>query len=337
MRSTKGFLAPGIGLLGVAMFAAPAMASDATGGFALHGVGAQTCQLMLQELQPAVRAAAVTPAVSEAATPAAAAPAVAAPALAATAAAAPSGAAPAAATPSAVVPAPTASAAVQPATAPVAPTLPAGTPAGSPAGRPATSASAAAASPATNASGGRAGANPASPVTPAASLDAAPAALGMRPILTSWIMGYLTASDRLVKNTFDETPVMAPEALTAMIVGVCQRNPDARVESVANNVLNQLAAARVLHDSPVVEAREGDRAVLIRKATLAAMQTTLVRDNLLKAPADGVFGKSTAAALQAFQKSQRLPETGLPDPATVVRLLIEMPAKVAAKPARTVR
>ena len=87
MRSTKGFLAPGIGLLGVAMFAAPAMASDATGGFALHGVGAQTCQMMLQELQPAVRAAAVTPAVSEAATPAAAAPAVTAPALAATAAA----------------------------------------------------------------------------------------------------------------------------------------------------------------------------------------------------------------------------------------------------------
>jgi hypothetical protein len=35
----------------------------------------------------------------------------------------------------------------------------------------------------------------------------------MRPILTSWIMGYLTASDRLVKNTFDVTPVMAPEAL----------------------------------------------------------------------------------------------------------------------------
>ena len=77
----------------------------------------------------------------------------------------------------------------------------------------------------------------------------------MRPILTSWIMGYLTASDRLVKDTFDRTPVMAPEALTTMIIGVCQRYPDARVESVANNVLNQLAAARVPNQSPVVEAR----------------------------------------------------------------------------------
>ena len=150
----------------------------------------------------------------------------------------------------------------------------------------------------------------------------------MRQILTSWLMGYLTASDRLVKDTFDKTPVMAPEALTSMVIGVCRRYPDARVESVANNVLNQLAVARVLRESPVVEARAGDRMVLIRQATLAAMQNTLVRDKLLKDPADGKFGSATAAALAVFQKSQNLPETGLPDASTVVRLLIEMPSRV---------
>lgn len=159
----------------------------------------------------------------------------------------------------------------------------------------------------------------------------------MRPILTSWIMGYLTASDRLVKDTFDETPVMAPEALTTMIIGICQRNPNVRVEAVANNVLNQLATARVLHESPVIEARAGDRAVLIRQATLVAMQNTLVREKLLKDPANGKFGSATEAALIAFQKSQNLPETGLPDPSTVVRLLVEMPAKEPVKRGRTVR
>jgi peptidoglycan hydrolase-like protein with peptidoglycan-binding domain len=153
----------------------------------------------------------------------------------------------------------------------------------------------------------------------------------MRPILTSWIMGYLTASDRLVKDTFDETPVMAPEALTTMIIGVCTRNPDARVETVANNVFTQLAAARIPHDSPIVEARAGDRMVLIRKSTLIAMQNALVKDKLMKDPADGTFGSSTSTALLAFQKSQNLPATGLPDASTVVRLLIEMPSKVAAK------
>jgi peptidoglycan hydrolase-like protein with peptidoglycan-binding domain len=153
----------------------------------------------------------------------------------------------------------------------------------------------------------------------------------MRPILTSWILGYLTASDRLVKDTFDATPVMMPEALTSMIIGVCQKYPDARVETVANTVFSQLATARVMHESPVVEARAGDRAVPIRKATLVAVQTTLVKNKLMKEPADGTFGNSTEVALKAFQKSQNLPETGLPDPATVVRLLVEMPSKAAAK------
>jgi hypothetical protein len=184
---TKSYLAPGVGLLSVAMFATSAMASDTKGNFALHGVGAQTCKVMLQELQPAVAAAPV---------------------------------------------------AVVPAAAPAAAAV--------------------------------------------ASQGAVPATPSMRPVLTSWIMGYFTASDRMTKDTFDGTPVMAPEALTTMIVGVCQRYPDARVESVASNVLNQLATARVLHDSPVMEVRAGDQLVLIRKATLVAVQNSLVKSKLLK-------------------------------------------------------
>jgi peptidoglycan hydrolase-like protein with peptidoglycan-binding domain len=153
----------------------------------------------------------------------------------------------------------------------------------------------------------------------------------MRPILTSWLLGYLTASDRLDKDTFDATPVMMPEALTAMIIGVCEKYPDARVETVANTVLGQLAPARVAKESPVVDARVGNHVVPIRKATLVAVQTALVKNKLSKEPADGNFGAATQTALVAFQKSQGLPETGLPDPATVVRLLVEMPSKAAAK------
>jgi hypothetical protein len=267
MRNAKMLLLPGLGLLGATMLGAPAVASDSKGGgFALHGIGAQTCGVMLQEIRP--------PAPPPAAAPSVAVPVVAPPVAAAS---APTAAAPTAA-PTAAAPAPA---------APV-PTTPA-------------------------------------PVTSASSPP------GMRLILTSWILGYLTASDRLVKDTFDATPVMAPEALTAMIVGVCQKYPDARVETVANTVLTQLATARVMHESPVVEARDGDRVVPIRKSTLIAVQTALQKNKLMKDPADGNFGSSTEAALKQFQKSQNLPETGLPDPATVVRLLVEVPSKAAAK------
>jgi peptidoglycan hydrolase-like protein with peptidoglycan-binding domain len=279
MRTHKGLLAPGVGLLGVAMLAAPALASDSKGGFALHGVGAQTCQVMLQELKLAAPAPSATPAT------------------------------------------------VPPASAPSAPPVATAPSPASSAASPAVTTATANASPPTAAPAASTIAS--TPATPAP--GAAAAAQSMRPILTSWIMGYLTASDRLARDTFDETPVMAPEALTTMIIGVCNRNPDARVETVANNVFTQLAAARIPHESPIVEARAGDRMVLIRKATLVAMQNSLVKDKLMKEPADGTFGSSTSTALLAFQKSQNLPATGLPDASTVVRLLIEMPSKVAAK------
>jgi peptidoglycan hydrolase-like protein with peptidoglycan-binding domain len=262
MHTAKPPVLPGVALLVGAMLASPAWASDAKGGFALHGIGAQTCGVMLQELHPAAPAAATTTT-----TPAPAAP------------------------PSAV-------------TTAAAPAAPAATAAPAPA---------AAAPP------------------PTVAANQAPPAPTMRPILTSWILGYLTASDRLEKDTFDETPVMAPEALTAMIIGVCQKYPDARVETVANTVFSQLSAARVMHESPIVEARAGSQFVPIRKATLIAVQATLVKNKLLKDPADGTFGSATETALKAFQKSQSLPETGLPDPATVVRLLVEMPARAASK------
>jgi uncharacterized protein YneF (UPF0154 family) len=296
MNTAKAFLLPGLGLLGAAMIAAPAMASDSKGGFALHGIGAQTCQVMLQEIHPAAPPAAAAPAAALLATTPAETPAA----------------------PPAV--SPTASSATAPGTA-------------SPGTASPGAASPGAADPAAAAPAIAAAAAPAPAVTPASPAPAAAPAIpaSMRPILTSWILGYLTASDRLVKDTFDETPVMSPEALTTMIMGVCQKYPDARVETVANTVFNQLAIAKVLRESPVVEARAGNHVVPIRKATLIAVQSTLLKNKLTKEPADGNFGSGTEAALKSFQKSQNLPETGLPDPATVVRLLIEMPTKAAAK------
>lgn len=258
--------------INLTMLAGPAVASDSQGGFALHGIGAQTCQQMLREMRP-----------QSAGMPAAA---------------------PAFDAPAHVLPA--------------APGAPVATAAGVPGPHVATAAGTAA---------------PTSPAAPAPSPDAGPFGLSatMRPILTSWILGYLTASDRLVKDTFDATPVMSPEALTAMIIGVCQKYPDARVETVANTVLGQLATARVLHELPVIETSADDRVVPIRKATLIAVQTALLKNKLTREPADGNFGVATEAALKSFQKAQNLPQTGLPDPATVVRLLVEMPSKAAAK------
>ncbi len=149
----------------------------------------------------------------------------------------------------------------------------------------------------------------------------------MRPVVTSWLLGYLSAVNRRQPDTFDDTPVVAPDALMNMLVSVCRQHEDVTIEAAVNSILQTLSVAKVTHDSPLVEARSGDQVVTLRADTLMAIQQALTRGKYLTAPADGTFGPTTAAALRAFQKAESLPETGLPDPATTIRLLIELPTK----------
>lgn len=145
--------------------------------------------------------------------------------------------------------------------------------------------------------------------------------------LDSWLMGYLTAANREQSNTFDISPVVAPSDLLNAVAGLCQTHPDMAVESVFNGLLKVLSVARNRADSPIVETRSGTNTASVRRETLIAMQTKLVDQGYLKGKADGAFGAGSEMALKAFQKDQKLPETGVADGATIIRLLIELPAK----------
>src|SRR5690606_32980564 len=96
---------------------------------------------------------------------------------------------------------------------------------------------------------------------------------------------------------------------------------------VAFEVLKALAAARVVENAPIVETVSGERKASVRRETLQKIQAQLIRLGHLTGTADGVFGPQTESALRAFQSSQNLPQTGVADAATIVRILIEMPAK----------
>lgn len=146
------------------------------------------------------------------------------------------------------------------------------------------------------------------------------------PVVTTWLLGYVTAVNRLTPETYDISPVVDSSALMRMVVGVCQKFPDSRFETVVADVLQALGLARVKSDSPIVEAKSGDISVQIRQETLLAVQQALVQRNYLRATPDGIFGPRTEAALKGFQKDQELGETGVPDAPTVVRLLVELPA-----------
>lgn len=146
------------------------------------------------------------------------------------------------------------------------------------------------------------------------------------PVATTWLLGYATAINRVSPETYDVSPVVDSTALLRMVIGVCQKFPESRFETVVADVLKALSTARVKTDSPIIEAKAGDVTVQIRQETLQAVQQALVQRNYLRATPDGIFGPRTEAALRAFQKDQQLPETGVPDAATVVRILVELPS-----------
>ena len=43
----------------------------------------------------------------------------------------------------------------------------------------------------------------------------------LRPMLTSWVLGYLSAMNRLQPDTYDASPVQSADALVDMVFGIC--------------------------------------------------------------------------------------------------------------------
>jgi hypothetical protein len=154
--------------------------------------------------------------------------------------------------------------------------------------------------------------------------------VAIRATLSSWLMGYISAMNRLQPDTYDAVPVQVPDAVINMVVGVCQKDANARVETAAYSVFHALASAALTAESPEVEMTANGQTTLLRKDTLIAVQKYLISEKLLRGDADGSFGPTTQTALTDFQKKQNLPQTGLPDPATIVRVLVEIPAQKSA-------
>ncbi len=139
--------------------------------------------------------------------------------------------------------------------------------------------------------------------------------------LAGWLLGYVSATNRLSAKTYDALPTQQVGALAELVGSVCGANPRSLVETAAFSVLRALDAARATAESPLLTATVNGKSVVLRKAALISVQESLIQRKLLKAKATGDFGKATEQALRDFQKAQGLAETGLPDMASMLRLL----------------
>ncbi len=150
-------------------------------------------------------------------------------------------------------------------------------------------------------------------------------------IAASWLLGYMSATNRYEPETFDISPVTDPQSIFNVLMALCKAHPDARVQTVASDTLAALGKARVKADSPMVETKSGNATAQIRQETLLLVQKRLNEKGYLKSKPDGSYGAQTEAAVKAFQTAEKLPVTGVPDAPTIIRLLIEQPPQPAKK------
>ena len=147
----------------------------------------------------------------------------------------------------------------------------------------------------------------------------------VREQLAAWLLGYVSATNRVRPDTYDITPIQQPLILARMVENVCASNAGTRLETATYSLLTTLAPAGAKAESPLVKVQAGENFVELRQETLKAVQQALIDRKFLKGKTTGEFGKPTETALGEFQKAEKLSATNLPDPATLMRLLIEKP------------
>jgi hypothetical protein len=141
--------------------------------------------------------------------------------------------------------------------------------------------------------------------------------------LVAWADGALSTVNRLRADTFDMLPFADPPGLvTQLAVNVCRQRPQSSFDGALVEVFAALEAIRVVEPAEPVRMVAGRAEVRLRPETLRMVQERLIALGHLQGSADGAYGPATGAALRKFQGTAKLPQSGLPDVETVLRLLL---------------
>ena len=138
---------------------------------------------------------------------------------------------------------------------------------------------------------------------------------------SGWVEGYLTAANRYELEAYDITPWETTEVLAIILETHCREAPDERFFRVVQVLSDTLRQTRLQVNSPTIYAEVGGRSFIVYQEVLRSAQIELAKRGLYGDTADGLYGPSTLQAIKAFQQSEGLETTGLPDSLTLWRLL----------------
>ena len=145
------------------------------------------------------------------------------------------------------------------------------------------------------------------------------------PVYGGWINGYLTALNQTQPEVFDLVSWQTTDTLARSLRAHCRQHPDKLFYLAMIEMARALAPHRLVDESELVEAVEGEQKIMLYRATLARAQKALADQGYRVGAADGGFGPQTARALRAFQEKNGLTPNGLPDQPTLSVLFHRAP------------
>lgn len=137
----------------------------------------------------------------------------------------------------------------------------------------------------------------------------------------SWILGYISAYNRLVGQTFDAIPSAEGKDALALTMGVCQGAPNDRLEQAVFSVVRGINSIRLTSDSAMITLTSDGRSLAIREETLRYLERRLKELGHYKGLETGKASQQIVQAIKAYQTAQKLPANGLPDFSTLLHIL----------------
>lgn len=139
--------------------------------------------------------------------------------------------------------------------------------------------------------------------------------------MIGFIEGYLSAANLYEPDTFDLTPWHNAAALDLIVENHCTQHPEDRLVGVTQRMVGGLRPFRVARFSPMLEVGDGQNRAFVYETILRRAQAALQLRGLYSGPEDGTYSPGLRQAFRDFQRSVGLNETGVPDPATLWKLL----------------
>lgn len=139
--------------------------------------------------------------------------------------------------------------------------------------------------------------------------------------MIGFIEGYLSAANLYEPDTFDLTPWHNAAALDMIVENHCAQHPEDRLVGVTQRMVGGLRPFRVARFSNMLEVGDGQNRAFVYETILRRAQAALQLRGLYSGPEDGTFTPALRQAFREFQRSVGLDATGVPDPATLWKLL----------------